>query len=91
MLHITDTSDQVALGRIMALDRNDALTVLRKLSADRTVMLDLRRLYSEEFGRSALHLLSDDAVLLQLADRIARGELTLSAFRPPTPPAPEDK
>lgn len=74
-------SEMVTVGRTLALDRNAALSLLRRLSTDRAVMLDLRRLYADEVGRSALHGLKDETILEQLAERIARGDLTISAFR----------
>lgn len=84
------TIELVTVGRALSLDRDSALSLLRRLSTDRAVMLDLRRLYSEEVNRSALHTLKDDAILLQLAERIARGDLTISAFRPVEKPGPTE-
>lgn len=74
--------EQVTVGRTLLLDRGSALALLRRISTDRSVMLELRRLYAAEVGRSALHSLKDETVLEQLAERVARGELTISSFRP---------
>lgn len=82
--------EMVTVGRTLSLDRNSALSLLRRLSTDRAVMLDLRRLYAEEVGRSALHGLKDETVLVQLAELIARGDLTISAFRPTERPGPTE-
>lgn len=82
--------EMVTVGRTLSLDRNSALSLLRRLSTDRAVMLDLRRLYAEEVGRSALQGLKDETVLEQLAERIARGDLTISAFRPMERPGPTE-
>jgi hypothetical protein len=82
--------EMVTVGRTLALDRNSALSLLRRLSTDRAVMLDLRRLYADEVGRSALHGLKDETVLEQLAERIARGDLTISAFRQMERPGPTE-
>jgi hypothetical protein len=82
--------EMVTVGRTLPLDRNSALSLLRRLSTDRAVMLDLRRLYADEVGRSALHGLKDETVLEQLAERIARGDLTISAFRQMERPGPTE-
>jgi hypothetical protein len=82
--------EQVTVGRTLLLDRGSALALLRRISTDRSVMLELRRLYAEEVGRSALHSLKDETVLEQLAERVARGELTISAFRPAERPGPTE-
>lgn len=53
-------------------------------------MGELRRLLAEETARSAVHGLRDDAVLSQLADRVARGELVISRLKPEERPGPPE-
>lgn len=75
--------EHVYLGRRVRLDRRAALELLRDVAADRHGMRELRRLYAEELGRSALHTVRDEVVLAQLAERIAAGALSVALLRRP--------
>ncbi len=89
-MRASETSEQLVLARTLRLDHRGALALLRRIATDRSVMLELRRLYMEETSRSSCQGIQDDVVLLQLAERIGRGALSVSAFQHPEHPGPPE-
>src|SRR5690349_3628214 len=80
--------EEILVGRVLRLDRRDALRLLRDLARDRAVLADLRRLWAEETATSNLYLASDERVLTQLAERIAAGSLAITHLAPQYGTAP---
>lgn len=81
---------ELQLGRPLRLDLHAALAMLRDIGSDRAGMAELRRLHARELGRSALHRVPDAQVIMQLAERVAAGALTIALVRAPAPGAPPE-
>jgi len=83
-------AELMMVGRRLLLDHGAALSMLRRIAVDRGTMRDLRRLCVEELGRSSLHTMRDEAVLTMLAERIARGHLSVTLLSRPERPGPQE-